>query len=114
MSAIIDKVIQEAIRNLKSCGCQFAVITPSGDRLGDLEVKPVKIRKGTRPVNDWKSSGYIQVIEKMKPGDVEVLRIPGGDRRFQSAVCATAVRFFGKGNYQTVINGDHVEIMRLA
>lgn len=113
---IIEKVIDQAVRNLRSAGCQFAVITPDGRKLGELAVDQPKKYAGRRRIHNFAASGYIQQIEKMSVGDVLEFTAPADAKpeEFRKAIIATAVKLFGNGNATSHITGDKIELMRLA
>jgi hypothetical protein len=109
---IIEKVISEAVRNLTSCGCKFAVVTPDGRKLGELSIDEPKKK---HRLHNFKATGYQSVIDSMKPGDVSVFE--AGEFKpedFRKAIIARAVGKFGAGNATSTINGDKIELLRLA
>lgn len=111
---IIEKVIDQAVRNLRSAGCQFAVITPDGRKLGELSVdQPKKVTR--KRVNDFTVSGYMERVDAMQPGDVEIFKVGMYNaEQFRGAISARAFTKFGKGNATSTIVGDEVQLLRLA
>lgn len=109
---IIEKVIDQAVRNLRSAGCQFAVITPDGRTLGELTVDHPKKR---RRVNSFVETGYQDRIVEMSVGDVVVFDPEGRDiEAFRKVIIAHAGYCFGNGNATSHVNGDKIELLRLA
>ena len=112
MPAIQQRVINDAVRNLKAAGCQYAIILPSGEQIGELKV--VVPAKRTR-VNHFTQTGYLARVDAMKVGDVEVFDAAGMDiQNYRSAISARGIRTFGKGSINTCIEGTNIQIMRLS
>lgn len=113
---IIEKVIDQAVRNLRSAGCQFAVITPDGRKLGELTVdQPKKKRGAHRRVNDFTATGYITKVRGMNVGDVLVFEAGAfNPEAYRKTIIAAALTAFGKGNATSSIQGDKIELLRLA
>lgn len=109
------KAITQAARLLTAAGAQFKIIAPDGAEFGDLEVAEPKAR-ATRRHNVYAVTGYIQKIDAMAVGDVVTLEPPTPEDLdgFRSAVCGSAGRAFGNGNYTTATNAGAVEVLRIA
>lgn len=103
---IKTKAFNQAINTLKALGAQFKVIAADGQEYGELEVVVPKAR--TRRHDVYASTNHLAKIQAMQIGEVEVLTAPEGEdvKKFRSAVCGAAGRFFGNGNYVTSVNSD--------
>ena len=96
--------LNKAIAMLKASGVRYAVETEPGVFVGSLEVKPPRPVKPVRtPRHQWeKLNPYIDKVSKLLPGEVLTFDMPAEHANsFQSAVCGTACRLFGVGNYTT-------------
>ena len=111
---IIEKVIEQAVRNLASAGCKFAVITPDGRKLGELNVdQPKKLTR--HRVNDFRVTGYRERVDAMQAGDVEIFKVGTHNaEQYRGAISARATTKFGKGNATSTIVGDEIQLLRLA
>ena len=104
-----DKAIGTALRMLDNLGCTYGVITPAGETLGTLTVKP----QGKRQ----KRSNYVYgevlkyakpILEQIKPGEVQYITFGKYDSRvFCSSVSSFCTRLWGKKSYtyETVEGG---------
>lgn len=111
---IIEKVIDQAVRNLQSAGCKFAVITPDGRKLGELHVDQPKKHKRHR-MHNFTVTGYGPKVKAMKVGDVLVFDVGEFNAEaYRKTIIAAALQTFGKGNATSSIQGDTIELMRLA
>lgn len=111
---IKTKTIAQAIRLLNATGAQYKIIAPDGQEHGTLEVlrKPLI----TRRHNHFAKSGFIDRIKACAVAEVLVLDVPDDSTadEFRKAVCSAASRHLGNGNYTTNINGETVELLRIA
>lgn len=112
--SIIDKTIDQAVRNLTASGCKFAIITPDGRQLGELILEAPK-KPVRKHVNDFASTGYTATIKAMQVGEVAVFE---SDRfnpaAYRGAISACACSYFGPGNATSTIRDGKIELLRLA
>lgn len=119
VSTLLDKAIQDALRNLNAAGCKYVIQKADGTVInGGLEIAPVKAarKKEQRPRTNFAQSGYMEVLKAAKVG--EVLELPYGDfvpEDYRSTISASASRHFGNGNAMTTVNHEKrcVELLRL-
>ncbi len=118
MSNLLDKAVEDAIRNLNAAGCKYAILKADGTTIdGGLDVKPAKPPKKerTRTVrHDFRATGYMAKIHESVVG--EVVRLEKNDypvEAFRSTVSAYLVNHFGRGNSMTTVADGQVEFLRL-
>ncbi len=112
---IIEKVIETAARNLRSAGCQFAILKPDGEVLGDLQLAPKKTGIKRHRMNNFIVTGYHERVDAMQPGDVQVFEVGDFDaEQYRGAISARASTVFGKGNSTSTIEGKEIQLLRLA
>lgn len=112
--SIIDKTIDQAVRNLAAVGCQFAIITPDGRQLGELALETPK-KPTHKHVNDFASTGYIATIKAMQVGEVAVFESERFNAQcFRASIIATASKTFGSGNATSTLRDGKIELLRLA
>lgn len=109
------KALQQALKMLDAVGATYKVVMPSGEQYGALEcvVKSGRPTRIVRP-NIFAKTGYIDRMKNMHSGEVEVFTPPEGAdaEQMRSAVCGSAVRIFGAGNFKTSISNNCVEVLR--
>lgn len=112
--SIKEKTLQQAIKLLDALGCNYKVISSDGAEFGSLEVVKQQARNVRHRV--FANTGYIDKVKVMSVGEVLTLNPPDGStaEEMRSAVCGTAHRLLGSGNYVTSIENNHVEILRTA
>lgn len=108
-----EVALRRALVLLNTLGCQYAVVTPDGEQYGELVVKPPAKRRRTGI--DYAATGYIEKLRAMTPGEIARIPIPPSiaPGRYQSVICSSAMRFFGKGNYITHQVDGFIEVLRL-
>jgi hypothetical protein len=104
-----DKAIGTALRMLDNLGCVYAVITPAGETLGKLKVKPQNKRQKR---SDYVYGEVLQyarpILEKINPGEVQFVSFDKYDARvFCSSISSFCTRIWGKKSYtyETVEGG---------
>lgn len=104
-----DKAIGTALRMLDNLGCTYAVITPLGQTLGTLTVKPQgKRQKRSNHVYGEVLKYAKPILEQIKPGEVQYITFGKYDSRvFCSSVSSFCTRLWGKKSYtyETVEGG---------
>lgn len=112
--SIKDKTLQQAIKLLNALGCSYKIISAEGAEFGTLEV--VKQQARTVRSRVFANTGYIQKIKAMSVGEVLTFTPPEGStaEEMRSAVCGTAHRLLGSGNYVTSVDATTVQILRTA
>lgn len=84
--------------------------TTPAPSLADIQKAKPRRKKTQR---NFRQTGYRQKLAQMKEGDViEIVTAPFRPGEMQKAVCAVAHRMWGKGSYQTAVNGKVLEVMR--
>ena len=116
--------MQRAVQLLVAAGVDFAIITPEGEKLGNLEVKTKKPKK-VRP-STYKRTGinyrpmYKDQLDMLPAGEVAILRPQPGvnPESLRGTAVAYAIHKYGKGNViSTIIEADndkYIEILRVA
>jgi len=112
ISTIEDVAINKAVQILQNMKCQFAIITPNGKKMGNLEVndskkRPLKYAMGTL------KNYYFPYVKDIGIGN-SVL-IPNGEfepEHLQSSLSAWCSTNWGKGTYATRIIDRGVEVVR--
>lgn len=113
---IVERCIALAVRNLKAANCQFAIITPSGEKLGELTIVRNGGGKGSKRFH-FKQTGYVDKVKAMEVGDVLEFSAPEGVpiEHYRSAITSAASKTFGAGSTMSHIkDGAIVEVMRVA
>lgn len=107
-SPLSEKVIEVALRNLRIMGCKYIVVKGDGNILieGDLELAVPKPRRHSKKINNFKATGYIDILKSMIPGDEYTFEMEGNwtAEQFQKSVSAQCYELFGTGNYRTHAN----------
>lgn len=115
-TTIIDKAINMAVQNLNAAGCRYFIIKPDGTELGDRTLlEPEKGRRKYGPrVHNFKATGYMERIDKMAVGSVEVFEAPEGatPEAYRKVIAARGFAKFGRGNFMTTITEGRIEAMR--
>ena len=114
---VVIKTILQAEKMLRATGCDYKIITASGEEFGNLEVVPKK----KRMMNPNREYGelvkhYDQYIDyDAAEGDVfEVPRGPFTVEEVRSGVCSKLSKTWGNGTYTTAIAEDKVQVLRIA
>ena len=96
----------------------YAIALPDGTYAGTLEVVVPKPRKTAKKVNNFVAQlDYIKQMESLRPGATLKWTVASEQAvPFQSAVCGTAGRLYGSGNYITTASKEtgEVELLRVA
>jgi hypothetical protein len=98
--------------------CQFAIVTPDGVKIGDLEVAPPEGEKKRRsPKRSFAAYNIHDQVRAMKVGDVLVIKpLNNGDGITASMIAGNmsgcACHHFGNGNFTTCSTPTHAEGMR--
>lgn len=115
--SIIDKALNQALTLLNAAKVQYAVVLPDGTIAGELQVKVVKKRGGFVKKNDFVAQyNYIETLRELPVGGTHKWEVRDDQLiPFQSAVCGTAGRLFGTGNFMTTVDREArtVEILRV-
>ena len=114
---IVTKTIMQAEKMLRATGCDYKILTPSGDEFGNLEVMP----KRKRTINPNREYGelvkhYDQYIDyDAAEGDVfEIPKGPFTTEEIRRGVCSKLSKSWGNGTYTTVVVEDVVQVLRIA
>ena len=114
MSAIENKVLTDAIKRLQSLGVRYAIVDRDGVKHGDLEI----VTDTPMPRNNYRQYGYIERVDAMQVGDVEVFEntLSRDDaENYRSAIVSRGIRQFGKGSMTSCFNAaGAIEVMRIA
>ena len=112
--AIIQDTISKAIKLLDATGCKYKVIAPDDAEYGELKIQPPA--KKVRKINNFRKTGYVDVIKNQKIGEVKIFNPPDGatPKAMQKAIAGTAAVIHGNGNYRSMITETHVEGLRIA
>lgn len=114
--AIVQRLVNDALRNLRLAGCAYRVMDADGGVFeNDIDrFEPKKPRAQYGKVK----SVYFDLINGIQVGDVVVVPVPEDVElhSVQSGICATLGESIGTGNYTTHLNNSSraVEVMRLA
>lgn len=116
MKEVQKKAIENAIRLLKGAGCNYAVVTPDGAKLGNLQLALPKLSKRRRKHN-FTRTGYIPRVKNMAPNDVVEFDTTGMTKvekqAFRAAIAACAHANFGKNSHKSTIVGNKIELLRI-
>lgn len=125
LTAVQDRELQKALKMLAIVGVPYAVLMPSGEKVGSLEVvmpKPPKPPKAPKPEPKWRKQykwnhlGVENTVKNAKPGDVFVFPLPEvpDDARIgektQSAVLSRAAAVLGSGTVTSMLNRDKRQV----
>lgn len=115
MKEVQKKAVDNAIRALRAVGCQFAVVTPDGEKLGELQLALPKLSKRRR-VHNFRQLGYIPKIKNMAPGDVAEFDVSGMEKKvrdsFRASIAACARQHFGAASHTSTIVGNTIQLIR--
>lgn len=117
MKEIQQREFNRAIAVLEALGCQYKIITKTGEEFGGLEVvvaKPKKRAPSRHPYGTLINYNRELLNFDLKPGDVQ--SIPVGDfeaESVRSSICSILSSTWGIGAYTTSVSGDHVDVMRI-
>lgn len=115
MEDIKRNILNKAVAMLRATGCQFAVITPEGEKLGELTVVPPK-QKITRTFTGIKYKPlYEERVAKIEPGEeIHEFSPPAGMELepFRGSLASHCSRLWGKESHSTQIRDGKVLLMR--
>lgn len=100
---------------LKSLNCQFAVITPDGEKSGTLEVIIPKARKKREASGINFKPMYIDQVSKIQPGEeIHIFTPPPGIpvEKYRGALCGHCSTNWGRDSYSTQVKDGVVQLMR--
>lgn len=108
---IKDKTLKQAINILNGLGLKYAIIDFDGNTLGELTVVMKKVQR----LNNFKQTGYIEVIEKMEVGEIQEFTPPENTtpEAFRKAIAGRMCGLHGKGSGSSCIQDGKVQIMRI-
>lgn len=110
--------LARCIKFIEAVGCKFKIITPDGDEFGELHAVEEKPRvRAPRKYPYGAVAGWFRPRLNVNAaiGDVQVVdcgEFPPDDVR--SGICSELHRVWGRETYTTAINGNAVEILRVA
>ncbi len=121
MNETTKEAVQRAEKLLKAVGLPYVIFLPDGTQLGDQDVKrprPPRSKHvpGTSKTN-FRHTGYLEILDKMKVGDVHVFEVEEGmDRvRYRSVLSAAACNRWGKDStVMAYIANGGIEMLRTA
>lgn len=116
LTAFQKDIIKKAALTLKNLGCQYAIIDREGNRLGELVVVTKGKGKKSPRIHDFASTGYIPKVEALELGQSELFEAPDGvdPHTYRSSIAACANRVFGSGACKSHVEGNLIEIVRIA
>lgn len=114
MSSIQREAMNRAIRLLNAAGCQYAILTPDGEKLGALEIIEPKHRTRRMTGIDYRPL-YLEKVKALQPGDCVRIVAPDDIRpnALRSTITAWCSQKYGKGACLTTINGQTIELLRV-
>ena len=112
MSNLQKKVLNQTIQLLIGMGCDFAIIDPSGEKHGNLDVIQKKKKVRVQEFHSYVSP----ILDKIAIG--ELLEVPPNEYKLeelQSNICARAYARWGAKSIATSINRktNVIEVLRL-
>lgn len=120
MKEIQQREFNRAIAVLEALGCEYKIITKTGEQFGGLEVvvaKPKRVKKRAAnryPYGALTSYARALMDFDLKPGDVHSIHAGDYDpKAVQRVTCSIMTKAWGADAYTTSVSGDHVDVMRL-
>ena len=112
-----EALLHRCIKQLELIKCEFAIVTPDGERHGTLKVDDT-----TEDRNNFKQYGYKDVCAAMQVGDTYSFdECVGRDKvavnNYQAAIGSCLNKLYGGGSYATARTGpgkDVIWVKRLA
>jgi hypothetical protein len=113
MKEIEIKEMQRAIKILTLLKLSYAIVTPDGEKFGDLNVHEKKRTKRS-PYKWGELKDYsLNYIKNMKVGDVVEIPSNGYElNHLMNSASALAGRMWGKGTYTACSVKDGIQMMR--
>ena len=119
MKEIQQREFNRAIAVLEALGCEYKIITKTGEQFGGLEVvaKPKKVKK--RAANRYPYgalTSYAREVVNMDLAAGDVQSVPVGEfdaESVRSSICIMLTKAWGTDTYTTSVSGDHVDVMRI-
>ena len=120
MKEIQQREFNRAIAVLEALGCEYKIITKTGDEFGGLEVVVKKFSLPKRRAANRYPYGaltkHVRVFVNLElaPGDVQT--IPAGEfdaESVRSVLCIMLTKVWGNDAYTTSVSGDYVDVMRI-
>ncbi len=116
MQDIQNKVLERAVAMLRTLPVQFAIITDTGAKFGELEVVLPKARRTRTDSGIKYRPMYIDQVSKIVAGpEVHVFTPPAGISAdaYRGALCGYCSPAWGKGTYTTEVKPDGtIHLMR--
>lgn len=117
MKEIQQREFNRAIAVLEALGCEYKIITKTGEQFGGLEVvvaKPKKRAANRYPYGALTSYARGLVDMDLAAGDVQSVPVGEFDAEsVRSVVCIMLTKAWGTDTYTTAVSGDHVDVMRI-
>lgn len=115
MEDLQKKVLERALSMLSALKCEFAIITPEGEKFGALVVTAPKA-EGKRTFSGIKYKPLYQgLVEKITPdGELHKFTVPDEVpvEGFRAALCGYCSSHWGKETYSTQVKGREIHLMR--
>lgn len=120
MNEIQARTLESAIKMLKACGAQYAIVDSDGNKHGDLELKKLPKPKGARRPLKYPFGALTNhirpIISKLNVGDVG--RVPVAPYDIEAVVGGVGSlcsKTWGLKNHTACLTKDrqYVEVLRL-
>ena len=113
--SVLEKSLTRLIAALSENGYQFGIITPEGEKIGDLDVVPPRRKRG--PIRNPGVTNHVrECIRSMNIGEIRVIDSgPFDPNSLRSVISYAALQEFGDDAEVATVSLDdgNTEIMRL-